>query len=163
MKRSAAIAFAIVSIVFGGVGGYWVGFKRGVAVGDAASAVTFGDLAMGEIRLLDAGKPDKARYFLEVQVDDGLVGWSELTSSPATRASLSLLGSRGESYQSPWLSETFVRRLAKYRSTHPSPGILPKEFDDIAAQCRGETGCWDLRPLREREATVASMAAKYAH
>src|SRR5712672_2530974 len=163
MRCSAVFVFAGLTVALVGVGVYWAGFKRGVTVGDAASAVTGGDLAIAEITLLDAGKHDKERYLLEAQVDDGLVGWGELISSPATRASLALLGSKGESYQAPWLNEIFVRRLAKDRSAHTSPLTLPKAFDDIAAQCRGEIGCWDLPPFLEREVTVASMAARYAH
>ena len=95
-------------------------------------------------------------------VDDGLVGWNELTSTREARASLSLLGTDLVPYRAPWLNEDYVRRIAAYRKTHESPQTLPAALDAVVEKCRGETGCWDIRSLREREATIIATTNKYA-
>jgi hypothetical protein len=162
MKRIVIIALIFLAVVCAGMGGYWAGLKRGVDLGGDASAVGNGFVAVSEIGLLDRGKPDTARYFLEGEIDDGLVGWSELTSTREARISLALLGTDLASYRAPWLDEKFVHRLAAYRKTHQSAQTFPAVMDEIAAKCRGQDGCWDLRPLREREATIAATTNKYA-
>ena len=162
MKRIVTAVLCVMGLALAGLGGYWVGLKRGVDLGEAASAVNEGAVAVSELGLLDRGKPDKARFFLEAAVDDGLGGWNELTSTREARASLSLLGTDLVPYRAPWLDENIVRRIAAYRKTHESPLTLPAALDAAVEKCRGETGCWDLRPLREREATIISMTNKYA-
>ena len=162
MKQIVIAILFVMALALAGLGGYWAGLKRGVDLGGAASAVNEGVVAVSEIGLLDRGKPDKARYFLEAAVDDGLVGWNELTSTGEARASLSLLGADLAPYRAPWLNESFVRRIAAYRKTHESPQTLPAALDAVVEKCRGETGCWDLGPLREREATIIATTNKYA-
>ena len=152
-----------MALALTGLGGYWAGLKRGVDLGGAASAVNEGVVAVSEIGLLDRGKPDKARYFLEAAVDDGLVGWNELTSTREARASLSLLGTDPVPYRAPWLNENFVRRIAAYRKTHESPQTLPAALDAVVEKCRGEPGCLDFAPLREREAIIVATTDKYSH
>jgi hypothetical protein len=163
MKRIVFVVLIVMAVAITGLGGYWAGLKRGVDLGGAASAVGNGVVAVSEISLLDRGMPDKARYLLEGEIDDGLVGWSELTSTREARVSLTLLGTDLAPYRAPWLDENFVRRLAAYRKTHQSPQTLPVALDEVVARCRGDAGCWDLRPLREREATITGMTNKYAH
>jgi hypothetical protein len=162
MKRITTVALLVVAIAFAAFGGYWAGFKKGVVLGGAASALSNGAVAVAEIGLLDRGKPDKAMYLLEAAVDDGLFGWNELTSSREARMSLALLGSDLEHYRAPWLDENYVRRLANYRKAHQSPQTLPASVFDLTEACRGEPGCWDLRPLRQRETTITSITDRYA-
>src|SRR5882757_9632009 len=147
MIRIAFMLLFVTTMSAVGLGGYWIGLKRGVDLGGAASAVSEGAVATAELRLLDRGMPDKARYLLEGAVDDGLVGWDELTSTGGARASLSLLGRNQPLYRAPWLDENFIRRLAAYRKSHKSPQTLPTALDEVVEKCRGEAGCWDLKPL----------------
>jgi hypothetical protein len=163
MKRIAFIVLSMIAISAVGLGGYLIGLRRGVDLGSAASAVGEGAVATAELSLLDRGMPDKARYFLEGAVDDGLVGWDELTSTREARASLSLLGRNQPPYRAPWLNENFIRRLAAYRKSHMSPQTLPTALDEVVEKCRGEPDCWDLRPLREREAIIVATTEKYSH
>jgi hypothetical protein len=163
MKRIAFTLLSVIAISIVGLGGYWIGLRRGVDLGGAASAVSEGAVATAELSLLDRGMPDKARYLLEGAVDDGLVGWNELTSTGEARASLRLLGQNLASYRAPWINEDFIRRLAAYRKTHTSPQTLPTALDAVVEKCRGEPGCWDLKPLREREAIIVATTDKYSH
>jgi hypothetical protein len=163
MKRIVFIVLSFTVVCFAGLGGYWIGLRRGVDLGGAASAVSEGAVAAAELSLLDRGMPDKARYILEGAVDDGLVGWHKLTSTGEARASLDLLGRNLAPYSAPWLNEDFIRRVAVYRKTHKSPQTLPAALDDVVEKCRGEPGCWDLTPLREREAIIVATTDKYSH
>jgi len=163
MKRIVFIVLSVTAICFVGLGGYWIGLRRGVDLGGAAYAVSEGAVAAAELSLLDRGMPDKARYLLEEAVDDGLVGWNKLTSTRAARASLNLLGPNLAPYSAPWLNEDFIRRAAVYRKTHKSPQTLPAAFDDVVEKCRGEPGCLDFAPLREREAIIVATTDKYSH
>jgi hypothetical protein len=162
MKRITIAALMVLAVSIAALGSYWVGFKKGVALGGAAFALSNGAVAVVELGLLDRGKPDKAIYLLEAAVDDGLMGWNELTSSREARISLALLGSDLEHYQAPWLDENYVRRLASYRKAHQSPQTLPASLYDITEKCRGGLGCWDLRPLQQRESTISSITDRYA-
>jgi hypothetical protein len=98
------------------VGGYWLGFRHGCRLGLMADAAPRGAVAIGNLRLLEKGQTDSVRFYLESEVDSGLIWWNELDRFPLRRALNTLSG--GDVIPG---DETYVRRLAIYRKEHPSP------------------------------------------
>jgi hypothetical protein len=98
------------------VGGYWLGFRHGSDLALMADAAPRGSLAIDELRWLENGKTASVRFYLESDVDSGLIWWHELDQFPLRRALNALSGADvipGD--------EKYVRRLATYRKAHPSP------------------------------------------
>lgn len=162
MRRSVVISLSLIAATLVAATGYWIGLRKGFALGDAASAVERGGVAAEELRLLDAAKTTGARFYLEAGVDDGLIGWDELTRSRFTRFSLALIAPGLPDYATPWLRDADIRRLANYRNLHVSPVTLPAAMDDISAKCRGQPGCIDIAPAREREAVISRITDEFA-
>jgi hypothetical protein len=95
------------------VGGYWLGFRHGARLGLMANAVTSGAVAVGNLRLFEKGQPESVRFYLESEVDTGLMWWPDLERTPLLNV---LLGSDViPGY------EKYIRMLATYRKVHPSP------------------------------------------
>jgi hypothetical protein len=114
MKRH--LVFGTVALLLASaaaVGGYWLGFRHGARLGLMANAVTSGAVAVGNLRLLEKGHPESVHFYLESEVDTGLMWWPELERTPLLNV---LLGSDViPGY------ERYVRMLATYRKAHPSP------------------------------------------
>ena len=124
----------------------------------AGDAVETGVIAVAELELLESGHPEKARLFLEANVDDGLMGWSELTSTRAR-----LLKRTFGSDLPPFDDERFARRLAKYRKLHASPWAVPAGADSAESVAPESVQLLDWRPLKERDAKIAAVVSQYAH
>jgi hypothetical protein len=155
MKRGLIIIGITGALVItSGLGGYWAGSRSGIKLAQGSHAVETGAIAVAELELLESGHTDKARLFLEASVDDGLMGWSELTSTPAR-----LLTRTFGSGLPPFDDERFVRRLAGYRKLHASPWTVPAGVNS-AESVAPESG-W--RPLKERDAKIAAVVSQYAH
>ena len=154
MKRSLIVGISGTVALAALVGGYWAGMGIGIELARGSHAAETGAVAVAELTLLEAGHTDKAKLFLEAGVDDGLAGWSDLTS---TRARLSeyIFGSG----LPPFDDERLVRRLAQYRKTHPSPWAVPTGVD-VVNSLDPELN-W--RPLRERDEKIATVVDRYAH
>jgi hypothetical protein len=153
MKRSLIIGTTATIAIAAVIGGYWAGLRSGIELAHGSHAAETGAVAVAELDLLDAGHTDKAKLFLEAGVDDGLLGWSDLTS---TRARLS--GGIFGSGLPPFDDERVIRRLAQYRKTHPSPWAVPAGVDSV--QALDPELNW--RPLKERDAKIAVVVARYA-
>jgi hypothetical protein len=153
MKRRLIVGISGAVALAALVSGYWAGLRSGIELAHGSHAAETGAVAVAELTLLGAGHTDKAKLFLEAGVDDGLAGWSDLTS---TRARLSeyIFGSG----LPPFNDERLVRRLAQYRKTHPSPWAVPEGVD--AVESLDPELNW--RPLKERDAKIATVVARYA-
>ncbi len=153
MKRSLIIGTTTTIVIAAAIGGYWAGLSSGIDLAHGSHAAETGAVAVAELDLLDAGHTDKAKLFLEAGVDDGLLGWSDLTS---TRARLS--GYIFGSGLPPFDDERVIRRLAQYRKTHPSPWAVPAGVESV--QALDPELNW--HPLKERDAKIAVIVARYA-
>jgi hypothetical protein len=95
MKRSLIVGISGAVALAAIVGGYWAGMRSGIELAHGSHAAETGAVAVAELTLLEAGHTDKAKLFLEAGVDDGLAGWSDLTSMRA-RLSEYIFGPRAE-------------------------------------------------------------------
>jgi hypothetical protein len=157
MKRSLIIGTTCAVIIASGIGGYCAGLRSGIELARGSHAIETGAVAVAELDLLESGRTDKARLFLEAGVDDGLMGWSELTSTRA-RLSEHIFGSG----LPPFDDERFVRRLAQYRKVHRSPWAVPAGLDAAKSVEPDSVPLLNLRPLKERDAKIAAVVAQYA-
>jgi len=153
MKHSLIVGISGAVALAALVGGYWAGMRSGIELAHGSHAAETGAVAVAELTLLEAGHTDKAKLFLEAGVDDGLAGWSNLYSTPA-RLSECIFGSG----LPPFDDERLVRRLAQYRKTHPSPWAVPAGVD-VVKSLDPELN-W--RPLKERDAKIATVVERYA-
>lgn len=159
MKRGLIIiGIAGTLVIASGIGGYWAGSRSGVKLAQGSHAVETGAVAVAELELLESGHTDKARLFLEASVDDGLMGWSELTSTRAR-----LLERAFGSGLPPFDDERFVQRLARYRKLHASPWAVPAGVDSAESVAPESVQLLDWRPLKERDAKIAAVVSRYAH
>jgi hypothetical protein len=158
MKRSLSIGIAGALVVASGIAGYWAGSRSGIELAQGSHAVETGAVAVAELELLESGHTDKARLFLEAGVDDGLMGWSELTSTRAR-----LFKRTFGSGLPPFDDERFVRRLAVYRKSHMSPWAVPAGVDGVESETPESLQLLNWRPLRERDAKIAAVVSAYAH
>ena len=117
MKRH--LIFGTVTLLLAlvaGVGGYWLGFLYGSRWGLMADGLPRGVVAVGNLHLLERGHPDSVRFYLETEVDSGLMDWDQLERFPLRSAFNTLYGDNViPGY------EGYVRKLAAYRKEHPSP------------------------------------------
>ena len=111
-------------------GGYWLGFRYGAHVALMADAVPRGVVAIGNLRLLEKGQPESVRFYLESEVDSGLMWWPDLERVP-------LLNVLSGSDVIPGY-EDYVRRLATYRKAHPSPLDDPSLNQQMIAHIRDQ-------------------------
>jgi hypothetical protein len=157
MKRSLIIGIVSGVVIVAATVGYLAGLRTGVALAQGSHAAETGVVAVEELTLLEAGLTDKAMLLLEAGVDDGLIGWSDLTS---TRARLSeyIFGSG----LPPFDDERLIRRIAKYRKAHPSPWAVPAGVDGTKSVDPDSEGLLNWRPLKERDAKIAAVVQRYA-
>jgi hypothetical protein len=158
MKRGLIIGIAGALVIASGIAGYWAGSRSGIELAQGSHAVETGAVAVAELELLESGHTDKARLFLEAGVDDGLMGWSELTSTRAR-----LLKRTFGSGLPPFDDERFVRRLAIYRKSHTSPWAVPAGVDSAESVTPESLQLLNWRPLKERDAKIAAVVSEYAH
>src|SRR5260370_5573589 len=151
MKRSLIVGISGAVALAALVGGYWAGMRSGIELAHGSHAAETGAVAVAELTLLEAGHADKAKLFLEAGVDDGLAGWSDLTSTPA-RLSEYIFGSG----LPPFDDERLVRRLAQYRKTHPSPWAVPAGVDVL----KSFHPQLHWRPLKERHAKTSTAVSR---
>src|ERR1700752_1040984 len=113
-------------------GGYWLGFRHGSRLGLMADAAPRGAVAIGNLRLLEKGQTDSVRFYLESEVDSGLMWWHELDRFPLRGALNTLTG--GDVIQG---DEQCVPSLASYRREHPSPlddpNLTQRMLEHVAA------------------------------
>ncbi|MBS0376733.1 MAG: hypothetical protein JSR73_19320 [Proteobacteria bacterium] len=144
-------------VIAAGLGGYWAGLRSGVKLAEGSRSVEMGAVAVEELTLLETGHPDKARLFLEVGVDDGLIGWGDLTSV-RSRLSEAVFGSG----LPPFDDERMVRLLARYRKAHPSPWAVPAGAAEMVALDPGADQLLNWRALKERDSTIVAIVERYA-
>jgi hypothetical protein len=151
MKRRLIIGISGAVALAALVSGYWAGLRSGIELAHGSHAAETGVVAVAELTLLGAGHTDKAKLFLEAGVDDGLAGWSDAHLNAWSEY---IFGSG----LPPFNDERLVRRLAQYRKTHPSPWAVPEGVD--AVESLDPELNW--RPLKERDAKIATVVAQYA-
>ena len=119
MKRWQVLTVVLVAVVSSGTFGFWLGFRDGWSRGVAADSGPRGALAVAGLKAIEADRLDNVRLMLESDVDNGLMGWDSLSHWPLLPAVKVLVGEDRSTY------ETYIRRLAQYRKTHPSPFADP--------------------------------------
>jgi len=100
--------------------GFWFGVREGWNLGAMAAMGPRGALSSSLLIALDEGKPEKARVFLESDVDNALLWSRELEQSPMSP----LLGPVWGVQAFPRETQ-YVARAANYRMAHPSPWESP--------------------------------------
>ena len=155
MKRGLMIGIA-VSIAAAACA-YWAGLRSGIELAHGSHAAETGAVAVAELALLEAGRTDKAKLFLEAGVDDGLIGWSDLTSTRA-RVSEYIFGSGLPRFD----DDRLIRRLAEYRKIHPSPWAVPQGVDGMQSLDPDADRLLNWQPLKERDAKIAEVVKRYA-
>jgi hypothetical protein len=135
MKTSRAVIVLGVGAVIAAAASYWFGFMNGFDVGEAASAVGNGWVAVGELELINTDHLGGAKYYLETTVDDGLFAWSQLSKPSAARPALALLGRQLPDYAAPWLRDT-ENPIKPLNHFHPRSGtsLLRSARDRLTAQ-----------------------------
>ena len=74
MKRHLLLGTAVLLLASAtAAGGYWLGFRHGANLALVIDAVPRGVMAVGNLRLLEKGQPESVRFYLESEVDTGLM------------------------------------------------------------------------------------------
>lgn len=152
------LTFLAVAIVAAAVG-YGVGFRQAWSLGVMADAPARGAIAVSLLNALDRNQLDPIRTQLEAEVDSGLRWWAQVEQSPLHGVLNALSGQ-----DLIPANLRYVRRVATYRKTHPSPladpavvtGMLESvgaDDPDLAAEL-AEGG-------KEQDAAIARMSEKY--
>jgi hypothetical protein len=159
MKRDLMFGTAVLLLTSAAtVGGYWLGFRHGCRLGLMADAAPRGAVAIGNIRLLDKGQTDSVRFYLESELDSGLMWWHELDRFPLRRALNTLSG--GDVIPG---DEMYVRRLAIYRKEHPSPLEDPKLNQEMLEHIPDPSVVKNMEEGdRAKRQAIKEMLQKYA-
>jgi hypothetical protein len=152
------LAFLTVAIV-AAVGGYCIGFRQAWNLGVMADAPVRGAIAVAQLQALDRQQIDPIRTQLEAEIDSGLMWWAQVEQSPTYGALNALSG-----HDLIPAHLRYVRRVATYRKTHPSPladpALIAKMLESVRADDPdfadqlAESG-------RESTAAIARMVEKY--
>jgi hypothetical protein len=153
MKRwigvAALVAFSLICLS----GTYVLGFRQGWHYGLLSDSVPQGALALGLVQGVTAGKTESVLLTLESQVDRGLLMASEIESGPGF-ALIDALSGRELALQ----QRDYLRRLAAYRKTTPSPIDYGNAATAIAGGAESELG----RQTREAEVLLREMVERHA-
>jgi transcription termination factor NusB len=158
MKRSiAAIAVLLACGASAGLG-YWYGMRQGWHLGIAADFMPRGAIAIYQLGLLKAGKPDNVIIGLESDVDNGLTWGHEILQHPMREVWRPLWGF--EVYPE---YEKYVVRMARYRKEHPSP-FKPDAFDTVPPGKEQHREFYKelAKGARENKAKIDAMVERYA-
>jgi hypothetical protein len=158
MKRHLILGTAALLLALGAaVGGYWLGFRHGSRLALMADAAPRGAVAIGNLHLLEKGQTNSVRFYLESEVDSGLMWWHELDQFPLRRALNALSG--GDVIPG---DEMYVRRLAIYRKEHPSPLDDPSLNREMLEHMPDPSVVNDLEEGdRSRRQAIKEMLQKY--
>jgi hypothetical protein len=159
MKAKLVISVLVAGIICL-ILGFWLGFRQGwqmeLAVEVAPRAVA--ELQLG--RRLDTGHVDEVKYYFDSQVDAALMYWHDVLHSPVTPFLNFLTG--GEYFPE---YETYIRRLAQYRKTYPSPLWDPKDMsdiDDYLSKQKPQNAADFAAANREAKAAMDEVVSRYA-
>ena len=148
-----------VAVLSAGVG-YWLGFRQAWDMGLMAEAAPRGVIALANIRSIDAAQTDQVKFTLEGEIDAGLLWWHEISTSPLLPVLDQLSGS--DVYPA---SERYIRRLAEYRKTHPSPywdPVLNAQVDANLAAADPDLAKALAESDRAGREAIDSVIAEYA-
>ena len=157
MKR--LIAFLSVAAV-SATAGYCFGFRQAWSLGVMADAPIRGSIAVARLKSIEDGQLNNVRATLDADIDSGLIWWDQLEHSPLHGALNALSGQEV-------LPETlrYVRRVAAYRKTHPSPLLDSKVTAQMLESVRADNPqmAEELAEDGEQgEAAIARMIDRYA-
>jgi hypothetical protein len=116
MKRIAIALGLLVALGVAASGGYLLGFRNAWDMSLKAEAPVRGTLAIGHLRLIEAGRLSDLRTFFESDIDSGLMWWAQLEDESAFGLINVLSG-----HDVVPNYEQYVTRVATYRKVHKSP------------------------------------------
>jgi hypothetical protein len=160
MKPYHVVGVVLVAAIISVVGGFWVGFGEGWDLGGKAIATPRGVVALGQLRLIEAGRTDDLKFQFEADVDSSLMWWHDIARSPLRPALNVLSGS--EVFPE---YEKYVRRLATYRKSHPSPMFDAARLAETQAELEKTDPVFaaDLEQgQRESQLAIEEVVSEYA-
>ena len=123
------------------------------------AAAPQGAVALWQVQLLDVGRTEEVKFKLESDVDSGLIWWYETSRSPLRPLLNQLSGTDVVPNY-----EKYIRQLAAYRKTHPSPVLDPAltaQVQSNLAKVDPDFGAMAAEGARDAQRAIDAMVTEY--